>query len=65
HCMRTRQYLSMGEFGTDIKEMDKSKTDKAKHNNVMSAQSQGVLAKLEKGNKLLDDKLNLEELMGF
>ncbi|GJU02775.1 putative reverse transcriptase domain-containing protein [Tanacetum coccineum] len=34
HCVRTRQYLSMGEFGTNIKEMDKNqrlKMDKAEH----------------------------------
>ncbi|GJW79951.1 hypothetical protein Tco_0143926 [Tanacetum coccineum] len=104
HCVRTRQYLSMGEFGTDIKEMDKikAKTDKAEHEKERVHKSRELssygqqkwhtiqrmklmlgskaniegprleildvpqgLRSLEKGSKLLEDKLELEELMGF
>ncbi|GKD19202.1 putative reverse transcriptase domain-containing protein, partial [Tanacetum coccineum] len=43
----------------------KAKTDKAKHEKERVHKSREFLAKLEKRNKLLDDKLNLEELMGF
>ncbi|GKD43868.1 hypothetical protein Tco_1268513, partial [Tanacetum coccineum] len=44
HCVRTRQYLSIGEFGTDIKEMDKikAKMDKNEHENGKSVQEPEV-----------------------
>ncbi|GKB80856.1 hypothetical protein Tco_0947751 [Tanacetum coccineum] len=42
HCVRTRQYLSMGDFGNgySLKDKNKAKTDKMEHGNGKSVKSQ-------------------------